>query len=127
MHEFKGEPPGSTRRVTDRRARPILSPIEYFHQFITDEMLEEIVESTNAHLHATLGEETPPRGYPASRKWPPAWAKASKDRSLAEIKKFLGCCTPSARGRTRACPSKTCCPRTSFHGPRTSRGKRNTA
>ena len=90
MHEFKGEPPGSTRRVTDRRARPVLSPIEYFHQFITDEMLEEIVESTNAHLHATLGKETPPRGYPAGRKWPPAWAKASKPRSLAEIKKFLG-------------------------------------
>ena len=60
VHEFKGEPPGSTRRVADRQARPVLSPIEYFHQFITDEMLEEIVESTNAHLHATLGKETPP-------------------------------------------------------------------
>lgn len=67
VHEFKGEPPGSTRRVTDRRSRPVLSPIEYFHQFITDEMLEEIVESTNSHLHATLGKETPPRGYPAGR------------------------------------------------------------
>ena len=32
----------------------------------------------------------PPRGYPAGRKWPPAWAKAKKERSLAEIKKFLG-------------------------------------
>ena len=68
VHEFKGEPRGSTRRVTDRRARPVLSPIEYFHQFITDEMLEEIVESTNAHLHATLGKGTPPRGYPAGRR-----------------------------------------------------------
>ena len=60
----RASPRGSTRRVTDRRARPVLSPIEYFHQFITDEMLEEIVESTNAHLHATLGKETwatPPR------------------------------------------------------------------
>ena len=31
-------------------------------------MLEEIVESTNAHLHATLGKGTPPRGYPAGRR-----------------------------------------------------------
>ena len=60
VHEFKGEPPGSTRRVTDRHERPMLSPIEYFHQFITDEMLKEIVESTNAHLHATLGKENLP-------------------------------------------------------------------
>ena len=32
--------------MTDRRARPVLSPIKYFHQFITDEMTEEIVENT---------------------------------------------------------------------------------
>ena len=79
LHEFKCEPRGTTRGVADRRVQPVLSPFEYFHQIIRDEMREEIVKSTKCLPTRYAGQRPPSRGYPVGREWAPGWAKASKE------------------------------------------------
>lgn len=59
LHEFKCEPRGTTRGVADRRVQPVLSPFEYFHQIIRDEMREEIVKSTKCLPTRYAGQRPP--------------------------------------------------------------------
>ena len=84
--------------------RPVLSPVEYFHKFITDEMLEEIGKSTNANLHITLAKVTSPAAILQVEGGHLPGQQPRGNVCWGGYKNSLGCSLPLLQGRTRLCP-----------------------
>ena len=91
VNAFKGTP-GSTRSAQSKRSKPVLEPIEYWSMFITEPMLEEVLDETNTYKHRLRGNAHIRPPYLSRRcSWPPEWTKRqTKDRTMPDLKKFLG-------------------------------------
>ena len=71
----------------------MLHPYEYWSMFITEPMLKEVLDETNAYKHRLLGSAASARpGYlPRRCSWPPKWCeRQKKERTMDDMKKFFG-------------------------------------
>ena len=104
--------PGPTRNAASVRSKPVLHPYDYWSMFITDDMLQEVLDETNAYKHRLLGSAASARpGYLPSRcSWPPMWCKRQKkDRTMDDLKKFLGTLYGLAAGDKGRCSVRKMC------------------
>lgn len=90
----------------------MLHPCEYWSMFITEDMLQEVLNETNTYKHRLLGSAANVRpGYlPRRCSWPPKWcARQKKDRTMDDLKKFLGTLYGLAAGDKGSCSVRAMC------------------
>ena len=96
--EFQGDEPGCKRNASARRQTPVLPPFEYWSMLITEKMLDDILVDSNRYRHEVLSKPRPV-ALREGVAWPATWAVRGKDRTIADLKKFLGVLYGLAAGR----------------------------